>query len=48
MSKQQPHKARKKIWSNFLHDHGPFIRHIVASIGAKKKVKTFSLEIALR
>ncbi|MFQ3187576.1 16S rRNA (adenine(1518)-N(6)/adenine(1519)-N(6))-dimethyltransferase RsmA [Marinomonas primoryensis] len=35
MSKQQPHKARKRFGQNFLHDHG-VIRHIVASIAPKK------------
>ncbi|MDE8603948.1 16S rRNA (adenine(1518)-N(6)/adenine(1519)-N(6))-dimethyltransferase RsmA [Marinomonas sp. RSW2] len=35
MSKQQPHKARKRFGQNFLHDHG-VIRHIVACIGPKK------------
>ncbi|MFT2097358.1 16S rRNA (adenine(1518)-N(6)/adenine(1519)-N(6))-dimethyltransferase RsmA [Marinomonas sp. 2405UD66-6] len=35
MSKQQPHKARKRFGQNFLHDHG-VIRRIVACIGPKK------------
>ena len=35
MSKQQPHKTRKRFGQNFLHDHG-VIRHIVACIGPKK------------
>lgn len=35
MSKNHPHKARKRFGQNFLHDHG-VIRRIVACIGPKK------------